>query len=166
MQSSRSRRADLERLGAVPFAHRGLHGGGLVENSGGAIAAAVAQGFGVELDVQLSGDGEAMVFHDYDLDRLTGEQGPVLRRSAAELAAIPFSAADEAMPRLSEALLAMNGRRPLLIEIKSRERRVERLCRAVAEALGGYGGPVGAIDRKSTRLNSSHLARSRMPSSA
>lgn len=145
MQSSRSRRADLERLGAAHFAHRGLHGGGRVENSASAIAEAVAQGFGVELDVQLSADGEAMVFHDYDLDRLTLEQGPVLGRTAAELAAIRFSAADESMPRLSEALRAVSGRRPLLIELKSRDRRVARLCRAVADALDGYDGPVGAM---------------------
>lgn len=145
MRSSRSRRSELERLGAVPFAHRGLHGGGLVENSGGAIAAALAAGYGVELDVQLSADGDAMVFHDYELDRLTGERGPVLRRTAAELAAIRYSAADEAMPRLSEALRAIAGRRPLLIELKSRERRVEPLCRAVARALDGYSGPVGAM---------------------
>lgn len=145
MPSSRSRLAELERLGAVPFAHRGLHGGGLVENSGGAIAAAVAQGYGVELDVQLSADGAAMVFHDYELDRLTGERGPVALRTAAELAAIRFSAADEAMPSLSEILGTLAGRRPLLIELKARDRRVERLCRAVAEALDGYDGAVGAM---------------------
>jgi len=145
MPSSRSRRSELERLGAVPFAHRGLHGDGLAENSGGAIAAAVAQGFGVELDVQLSADGEAMVFHDYELDRLTGAQGPVLLRTAAELQALRLAAGGESMPRLGEALRTIGGRRPLLIELKSRDRRVTRLCRAVAEALAGYDGPVGAM---------------------
>src|SRR5687767_9619375 len=99
MPSSRSRRAELGRLGAVPFAHRGLHGGALIENSGGAIAAAVERGYGIELDVQLSGDGEAMVFHDYELDRLTAAQGPVAARSAAELQAIRLKACDEAIPR-------------------------------------------------------------------
>ncbi|HEX8262626.1 MAG TPA: glycerophosphodiester phosphodiesterase family protein [Allosphingosinicella sp.] len=145
MRSSRSRRSELERLGAVPFAHRGLHGAGLVENSGAAIRAALAGGYGIELDVQLSADGEAMVFHDYELDRLTGDRGLLLRRTAAELAAIRFAAADEAMPRLAEALRIVSGRGPLLIELKSRERRVERLCRAVADALAGYEGPVGAM---------------------
>jgi glycerophosphoryl diester phosphodiesterase len=145
MPSSRSRRAELERLSAAPFAHRGLHGGGRVENSGGAISAALGGGYGIEIDVQLSADGEAMVFHDYELDRLTGDRGPVLHRTAAELAAIRLSAADEGMPSLSEALRVIRGRRPLLIELKSRERRVERLCRAVAGALAGYEGPVGAM---------------------
>lgn len=145
MPSSRSRASELERLGAVPFAHRGLHGRGLVENSGGAIAAAVARGFGVELDVQLSADGEAMVFHDDELDRLTGERGPLLGRTAAELAAIRFSAADEAMPRLAEALAMIAARQPLLIEVKSRDRVAAPLCEAVVRALQGYSGPVGVM---------------------
>jgi glycerophosphoryl diester phosphodiesterase len=145
MRSSRSRRSELERLGAVPFAHRGLHGGGLVENSGGAIAAAVARGQGVELDVQLSADGEAMVFHDYELDRLTIEQGPLAGRTAAELQAIRFHVGSEVMPRLAEALEMIAGRVPLLIEVKSRDRIVAPLCSAVARALEGYDGPVGVM---------------------
>jgi glycerophosphoryl diester phosphodiesterase len=145
MRSSRSRRAELERLGAVPFAHRGLHGGGLVENSGGAIAAAAAQGYGIELDVQLSSDGEAMVFHDYDLDRLTLERGPVAGRTAAELQAIRLHVGSEVMPRLPEALETIAQRVPLLIEVKSRDRGVAPLCAAVARALEGYPGPVGVM---------------------
>jgi glycerophosphoryl diester phosphodiesterase len=145
MRSSRSRRAELDRLGAVPFAHRGLHGGIVVENSGGAIAAAMIQGYGIELDVQLSRDGEAMVFHDDDLDRLTIEQGPVAERTAAELQAIQLYVSLEVMPRLTQALAMVAGRVPLLIEVKSRDRRPARLCRAVAAALKGYDGPVGVM---------------------
>src|SRR5688500_10448463 len=125
MPSSPSRRAELERLGAVPFAHRGLHGGALVENSGGAIAAAVAGGHGVELDVQLSRDGEAMVFHDYELDRLTAGQGPVAGRSAAELQALPLKGSGEPIPLLSRILASIAARAPLLIEVKSPDRKVE-----------------------------------------
>ena len=145
MQSSRSRQAELERLGAGPFAHRGLHGGARVENSAGAIAAAVAQGLGVELDVQLSRDGEAMVFHDYELGRLTAERGPVAGRTAAQLRAIRLNVCNEAIPSLTEALGAIAARAPLLVEIKSRNRRVAGSCRAVAEALRGYEGPVGVM---------------------
>ncbi len=145
MPSSPSRQAELERLGAVPFAHRGLHGGARVENSGGAIAAAVDQGCGVELDVQLSRDGEAMVFHDYELDRLTAGQGPVAARTAAELQSVPLNLCNEAMPRLREALSIIGGRAPLLVEVKSPDRRVGRLCAAVAEALAGYEGPMGVM---------------------
>jgi glycerophosphoryl diester phosphodiesterase len=145
MRSSSSRQAELARLGALPFAHRGLHGGVLVENSGGAMAAAVAQGLGIELDVQLSRDGEAMVFHDYELDRLTIEQGPVAARTAAELQAFRLYVGEEVMPRLSEALRIIDGRAPLLIEVKSPDRRVKRLCRAVADALEYYEGAIGVM---------------------
>lgn len=116
-----------------------------MENSGSAIAAAVAQGYGVELDVQLSRDGEAMVFHDDRLDRLTVEQGPVAERTAVELQALRLHIGNEVMPRLTEALGMIAGRVPLLIEIKSPDRRVERLCRAVARALDAYRGPVGVM---------------------
>jgi glycerophosphoryl diester phosphodiesterase len=145
MQSSRSRRSELERLGAVPFAHRGLHGGALVENSAAAIAAAAARGYGVELDVQLSRDGEAMVFHDHELDRLTLGAGPVAGRTAAELQAVHFRTGGDPMPRLSEILALIAGRVPLLVEVKSREWRASALCASVARALGGYGGPVGVM---------------------
>jgi glycerophosphoryl diester phosphodiesterase len=145
MRSSPSRRSELERLGALPFAHRGLHGGGRVENSGAAIAAAVAQGHGVELDVQLSRDGEAMVFHDYELDRLTAGQGAVAARTAEELQAMDFKAGAGSMPRLAEALALIGGRTPLLIEVKSPDRRVARLCASVARAVEGYGGPFGVM---------------------
>ena len=145
MPSSRSRPAELERLGAVPFAHRGLHGGALVENSGSALAAAAGQGFGVELDVQLSRDGEAMVFHDYELDRLTAGRGPVAALTAADLQAIRLHLCDEAIPRLAEALSIVRGRVPVLIEVKSQGRQSARLCAAVARALSDYDGPLGVM---------------------
>jgi glycerophosphoryl diester phosphodiesterase len=86
-----------------------------------------------------------MVFHDYELDRLTIVQGPVADRTAAELQTIRLYVCDEVMPRLSDALITIAGRTPLLVELKSRDRRAARLCRAVAEALKGYEGPVGVM---------------------
>jgi glycerophosphoryl diester phosphodiesterase len=144
MQSSNSRRAELAAVGARPFAHRGLHGNGIVENSRAAFAAAVAGGFGIELDVQLSRDGEAMVFHDYELDRLTGAHGPVADRSAAELGQIRLGGAEETIPTLAEALAVVDGA-PLLIEVKAPDRHVRPLCGAVARALATYIGPVGVM---------------------
>jgi glycerophosphoryl diester phosphodiesterase len=144
MPSSRSRQAELAALGARPFAHRGLHGGGTPENSRAAFAAAVAGGFGVELDVQLSRDGEAMVFHDYELDRLTGTSGPVAERTAAELGQIRLGGTDETIPALQAALAVIAGA-PLLIEVKAPDRHVRPLCGAVARALGSYIGPVGVM---------------------
>jgi glycerophosphoryl diester phosphodiesterase len=117
----------------------------LVENSGAAIAAAVAAGFGVELDVQLSRDGEAMVFHDYELDRLTVGRGAVAARTAEELQATDFNGGAGAMPRLGQALALIGGRSALLIEVKSPDRRVARLCAAVARAVDGYEGPYGVM---------------------
>lgn len=144
MPSSRSRQAELAALGAKPFAHRGLHGNGTPENSRAAFAAAVAGGCGIELDVRLSHDGEAMVFHDQELDRLTGTRGPVAERTAAELGTIQLSGTDETIPTLAQALAAVAGA-PLLIEVKAPDRHVRPLCGAVARALASYIGPVGVM---------------------
>jgi glycerophosphoryl diester phosphodiesterase len=86
-----------------------------------------------------------MVFHDYELDRLTIEQGPVAARTAAELQAIRLYVFNEVMPRLAQALETIDARVPLLIELKSPDRRVARLCRSVAAALEGYRGGVGVM---------------------
>jgi glycerophosphoryl diester phosphodiesterase len=145
MRSSRSRRAELAALGAVPFAHRGLHGGGRVENSNGAFRVAAEAGYGIELDVQLSRDSWPMVFHDERLDRLTNKSGPLAALTAAELRAIRLYTGNEVMPTLGEALEIIGSRVPVLIEVKAPDRRVGPLCEAVAKALGGYGGPVGVM---------------------
>lgn len=123
-----------------PFAHRGLHGHGLIENSRAAFDVALALGRGLEFDVQASADGVPFVFHDYELGRLTGEQGPVSERTAAELDQINLAGTDEGLPRLAEILAQVKGRTPVLIEIKSRDRNIEVLCKGVRSALEGYGG--------------------------
>jgi glycerophosphoryl diester phosphodiesterase len=145
MPSSPSRQARLARLGAAPFAHRGRHGATVVENGLAAFEAAVAAGHGIELDVQLSRDGEAMVFHDYGLDRLTGEAGRVADRTAAELATVAYRNGEGCIPTLSMALRLIAGRVALLIEVKAPDRHVGRLCEAIRRALDGYGGAVGVM---------------------
>ena len=145
MRWSLSEPPDLARLGALPFAHRGLHGQGRVENSRAAFRAAIAAGHGIELDVQASRDGEAMVFHDGKLDRLTGEVGEVAGRTAAQLASIRLSGTEETIPTLREVLHFVAGRVPVLIEVKAPERNVARLCLAVFRALEGYRGSVGVM---------------------
>lgn len=145
MPSSPSRRARLAGLISRPFAHRGLHGSGRIENSRAAFAAAIAAGRGIELDVQASADGEAMVFHDAELDRLTGARGPLAERMAAQLAAIRLSDSDETIPTLAEALALVGGRTGLLIEVKAAGRRPDAVSRAVAVALTGYKGPVAVM---------------------
>ncbi len=154
MQSSRSspieshpglRRKPIGVLTASPFAHRGLHGRGRVENSRAAFAAAIRKGHGIELDVQASSDGHAFVFHDYNLDRLTDESGPVAERTSAELQRIPLKDSDETIPTLAEILELVASQVPVLIEIKARDRHVTPLCLSVFRALDGYRGPVGVM---------------------
>ena len=145
MRSSPSRQAELERLFAKPFAHRGLHGGGIVENSLSAFRAAIAAGHGIELDVQASADGEAIVFHDYELDRLAGRSGRLAELDAAAIGAIQLTGTDEAIPSLAHTLELIDGKAPLLIEVKSPGRHVDALSRAVARAIAGYKGPVAVM---------------------
>lgn len=153
MPSSQSGRAEpfgsaqdrLARLIARPFAHRGLHGGGRIENSRAAFLAAIAAGHGIELDVQASADGVAMVFHDEALDRLTWRSGTLSALAAAELERVPLRDSSETIPSLAEALALIAGRTPLLIEAKAPGRRAAALGRSVAAALTGYGGAVAVM---------------------
>ena len=124
------------------YAHRGLHGPGVPENSIAAFAGAVERGMGIECDIQRSRDGVAMLVHDWELDRLTGVSGPLADHSAEELAQIAFLDSEHKLARLEDLLALVEGRVPLLIEIKSRRRYdVEKSCAAVRDALAGYSGP-------------------------
>jgi glycerophosphoryl diester phosphodiesterase len=133
-------------MGEWTYAHRGLHRGGLhsvgvPENSPSAFAAAIAAGLGIECDVQRSGDGRAVVFHDWEFDRLTGETGPVSDRRAQDIEKITLAGNNDPIPTLERFLDQVAGQVPILIEIKSRnDRRVRPLCLAVHRALEGYRG--------------------------
>ena len=135
----------------APIAHRALHdiAAGRPENSPAAIEAACQAGYGIEIDLQLSSDGEAMVFHDYDLKRLTDTEGPVRQRSAAELGQIRLKGGTDTIPTLSEVLQLVAGRVPLLIEIKDQDgamgANVGALEAAAARVLQGYRGPVAVM---------------------
>ncbi|MBT8409378.1 MAG: phosphodiesterase [Alphaproteobacteria bacterium] len=138
-------------FGARPFSHRGLHDrkAGRPENSPAAIRAAVAAGYGIEIDIQASADGQAIVFHDYDLERLTGQAGEVRQRTADELGQITLIGGSDAVPTLRECLDIVAGAVPLLIEIKDQDGKmganVGVLEEAVAKALTGYDGPVALM---------------------
>jgi glycerophosphoryl diester phosphodiesterase len=140
---------DLARVGWLEsrdYAHRGLHGAGVPENSLAAVEGAIARGLGIECDVQQTRDGEAVVFHDWELGRLTAASGAVAQRTAVDLARIALGDGVARIPRLGEMLAHVAGRVPLLIEIKSRrERRVAGLCHAVRRDLEGYDGPVAVM---------------------
>ena len=136
---------------ARPIAHRGLHhaAAGLVENSPSAIQAALAGGYGIELDVQPSSDGVAMVFHDDRLDRLTAETGPIAERSAETLGRIRLNGSDDTIPTLAATLEVVAGRAPLLIELKDQDGalgpEIAWLYEAVARELASYEGPVAVM---------------------
>jgi glycerophosphoryl diester phosphodiesterase len=146
----------LEQLMARPIAHRGLHSRskGVIENSHAAFAAAVAGNFGIECDVQITRDGEAVVFHDYDLDRLTAESGRVDSRTAAELKAIALtdSRAKDGVFSLSSMLDLVDGKVPIVVEIKSRFDGDLRLTRRVAEVLKVYASHPVTIESFDPRV--------------
>ena len=123
----------------VRFAHRGLHSEGVAENSMSAFVAARDAGFGIELDVRLSSDGELVVFHDDTLDRVAGVSGRVDEFTADQLAEMRLSGTEDGVPRFSEVLAAIDGRVPLLVEIKE-DAGNSRVSEKTAEMLAGYGG--------------------------
>lgn len=137
-------------LGA-PIAHRALHdrAAGRPENSAAAIRAAVDAGYGIEIDIQPSADGVPMVFHDYGLERLTGRPGRIADLTAADLAGTQLLGGTGGVPTLAEVLKIVDGRVPLLVEIKDQDGgmgpNVGPLERAVAAVLAGYGGPVAVM---------------------
>jgi glycerophosphoryl diester phosphodiesterase len=101
---------------------------------------------GIECDVQQTADGRAVVFHDWELERLTGERGPVAARAAADLSQLALGGGNDRIPALRDVLGMVRGRVPLLIEVKTRrERRVGALCLAVRRDLEGYAGPVAVM---------------------
>ena len=131
-------------LASIAYAHRGLHSPGVPENSPSAFAAAIAKGMGIECDVQRSGDGRAMVFHDKDLARLTSQAGLLADRSTEELGRIVLSGGTDTIPTLRQMLDQIGGKVPVLIEIKSARdaaRRTSAMCLAVRRDLEGYLGP-------------------------
>ena len=147
----------------LPLAHRALHkrSDRRPENSPAAIRAAVEAGYGIEVDVQCSRDGQAMVFHDEWLERLTEVTGFVRDLDAADLMQIKLRDSDDGIPTLPQVLQMVAGRVPLLIEIKDQSDRMAetdgRLEAAVAAALAGYAGPVAVMSFNPHAV--AHMAR-------
>jgi glycerophosphoryl diester phosphodiesterase len=137
----------LDWLTARPIAHRGLHDAaqGVVENTQSAFNAAVAGHYAIECDLQLSADGEAMVFHDDTLDRLTERTGALATLTASELKMVSFKATSDRMMTLGELCDLVAGRVTLVLEMKSHFTGDMRLTERVAAALQGYAGPVAAM---------------------
>jgi glycerophosphoryl diester phosphodiesterase len=121
------------------YAHRGLHGNGVPENSLKAFELACQRGYGIELDVQLSRDGTVMVFHDYTLIRMTGCDKKLCELDASELRELKLGGTDQTVPTFKEVLQLVGGRVPLLVELKG-ESTDASVCAPVAELLKEYKG--------------------------
>jgi glycerophosphoryl diester phosphodiesterase len=135
----------LSRLGSLvgrPIAHRGLHdsGKGVVENSAAAFGHAIAHDYAIECDLQLSADGEAMVFHDEELDRLMESSGPLRARTARALRRIAFKRGRDRIQTLGDLLDQVAGKVTLVIELKSHWDGDDALLRRALEVLAPYSG--------------------------
>ncbi len=122
------------------YAHRGLHDDKIPENSLAAFRRARDRGFGIELDVRLSKDGKLVVFHDETLERMVGIHGSTTDYTAVELAGMSLKGTEEGIPQLKEVLKLVNGKVPLLIEIKELSKEKE-VAPALAMMMRSYEGP-------------------------
>ena len=134
-------------LTARPVAHRGLHdrARGIIENMPGAAMAAIDGRFSIECDIQLTADGEAMVHHDDALGRLTEGSGALLGLTSDQLKAVRFKDTSERMMSLGDLCALVNGRVPIVIEVKSHFDGDRKLVARMAQILGAYTGPVAGM---------------------
>ncbi len=139
--------AQLDWLTAQPIAHRGLHdqAADAIENTATAFSAAIAGGYAIETDLQISADGEAMVHHDDALGRLTEGDGSLAKMSAASIQAIHFKRGGDRILTLAQLCELVVGRVPLVIELKSRFDGDLRLVKRAADVLGTYKGPAAVM---------------------
>jgi glycerophosphoryl diester phosphodiesterase len=133
---------DLGWLIARPIAHRGLHDAKkcIIENTKSAFAAAIDAHYAIECDLQISRDGEALVFHDETLDRLMDGKGLVCDHTAGELSDMRFKSGSDNIQTLSELLAQVRGRVPLVVELKSVWDGNEALARRAVEIVKDYDG--------------------------
>ena len=138
--------ARLDWLTVRPIAHRGLHdASGPVENTPSAFSAAIAGNYGIECDLQISADGEAMVHHDDALGRLTEGSGRLADLSAAAIKAVRFKRGDDRILTLGELCELVAGRATLVLELKSHFDGDRRLVERTAAVLANYKGPAAAM---------------------
>lgn len=130
-----------------PVAHRGYHHltRSAPENTLAAFSAAAVEGFAIELDVQLSADGQVVVFHDDDLERTAGVKKPVDALRYADLASYPLMGTNERIPLLTTVLDTVAGRVPIMVEIKNFRIDVGELEQATSKVLRPYDGPLAII---------------------
>jgi glycerophosphoryl diester phosphodiesterase len=130
-----------------PIAHRGLHdqAKGIIENSASSVRAAMGAGYAIEVDLQCCAGHMPVVFHDATLDRLTAETGPVAARDAEALCSIPLRNSQDRILSLPALLALVNGRVPLLLEVKSTWTREGKYEANIALLLASYPGPAAVM---------------------
>ncbi len=133
----------IDWLVAKPITHRGLHNeaAGLVENCESSFEAAINHGFSIECDIQLTADGQAVVFHDDDIDRVIDGTGPVKQFTVRELKAMNFKAGKDKIQTLAELIEQVSGRTTLVVEVKSLWDAEFTLIDHAAAVLSDYQGP-------------------------
>lgn len=144
------------------YAHRGLHtkDKSIPENSLPAFVRAVEHGYGIELDLQLSKDGEVIVFHDDTLERVCGIEGRPCDYTAAELQTFSLFQTQYTIPSFHEVLSAVNGRVPLIVELKKCDHYPE-LCKKAYTMLQNYSGAycIESFDPKIVRWFRKHAKK-------
>jgi len=156
--------ADLDWLIARPVAHRGLHDQkSVIENTPSAFAAAIAGRYGIECDLQISADGEAMVYHDDALGRLTEGRARLDATTVAELKRVAFKATSDRMITLGELCDLVAGRAALVIELKSRFGGDRRLVSRAASVLSGYRGQAAVMSFDPTQIANLRAIAPRLP---
>lgn len=132
---------DMSAFMGTSIAHRGYfdNEAGVPENSLACFQAAIEKGFVIELDIQLSSDGVAMVFHDADLERMCGVQGEIWEYTAAQLKEMKLLGTEETIPTFEETLALVNGQVPLLVEYKM-DKADTAVCAAGQALLDKYNG--------------------------
>jgi glycerophosphoryl diester phosphodiesterase len=150
---------------ARPVAHRGLHdaAAGVIENTPSAFAAAAAASYAIECDLQISADGEAMVYHDEALGRLTEGSGRLDQMARADLKRVPFKSTADRMITLGELCELIAGRVPLVIELKSRFDGDTRVAARAAAVLTSYRGPAAVMSFDPAQIAAARVRAQRLP---
>lgn len=164
----RSRLREMRAFMKTKFAHRGYHCASrkIPENSLAAFKAALDCHYGIELDVHLTKDGQVAVFHDDTLERICGVPGSVESHTYPELHRLFLQRTSEKIPLLADVLSYVNGRVPLLIELKLPGRSL-KLCEKTYELLRNYKGPCliqsfNTLGLRWFRIHAPHILRGQL----
>ena len=137
----RSGHPGLKDLQGWSYAHRGLHGNGVPENSMAAFKAALDHGYGIELDVHLLKDGNLAVMHDSLLNRTTGQAGRIEDLTTEDLKNYRLEGTEETIPEFMDVLTLYHGKAPLIIELKPVDGNHAALTEAACDMMKSYKGP-------------------------